>query len=89
MREDYRNFLFESYVKIVKRYNPKFFVFENVQGMLSAKPGGVPIIDRINTSFQKIGYDLSDDLKNNALFVIPRHGEQAGETHPGGAGTRR
>ena len=68
MREDYRNFLFESYVKIVKRYNPKFFVFENVQGMLSAKPGGVPIIDRINTSFQKIGYDLSDDLKNNALF---------------------
>ena len=68
MREDYRNFLFESYVKIVKRYKPKFFVFENVQGMLSAKPGGVPIIDRINTSFQKIGYDLSDDLKKNALF---------------------
>lgn len=68
MRDDYRNFLFESYVKIVKRYKPKFFVFENVQGMLSAKPGGVPIIDRINTSFQKIGYDLSDDLKKNALF---------------------
>ena len=30
MKDDYRNFLFESYVKIVKKYEPKYFVFENV-----------------------------------------------------------
>ena len=35
MKDDYRNFLFESYVKIVKKYEPKYFVFENVEGMLS------------------------------------------------------
>ena len=34
MREDYRNYLFESYIKIVKHFKPKFFVFENVVGLL-------------------------------------------------------
>lgn len=70
MKDDYRNFLFESYVKIVKKYEPKYFVFENVEGMLSAKPGGIPIVNRIRKSFQKIGYDLSDDLRKDALFDI-------------------
>ena len=36
MQDDYRNFLFESYVKIVSHYQPKAFVFENVEGILSA-----------------------------------------------------
>jgi len=30
MKDDYRNFLFESYVKIVAHFTPKAFVFENV-----------------------------------------------------------
>ena len=30
MRNDYRNYLFESYLKVVNRYKPKAFVFENV-----------------------------------------------------------
>ena len=30
MKNDYRNYLFESYLKVVNRYKPKFFVFENV-----------------------------------------------------------
>ncbi|MBU0924527.1 DNA cytosine methyltransferase, partial [bacterium] len=38
MKDDYRNYLFESYVKVVDTYKPKLFVFENVPGMLSAKP---------------------------------------------------
>src|SRR5574344_578841 len=37
MASDPRNFLFESYVKILEYYHPKFFVFENVTGLLSAK----------------------------------------------------
>lgn len=39
MQDDYRNYLFESYVKMVQHYQPKAFVFENVEGILSAKPG--------------------------------------------------
>ena len=34
MQDDYRNFLFESYVKMVSHFQPKAFVFENVEGIL-------------------------------------------------------
>lgn len=47
MRDDYRNYLFESYLKVVERYRPKMFVFENVPGILTAKPGGKKIINVI------------------------------------------
>ena len=47
MAVDPRNYLFESYVKILEYYKPKFFVFENVTGLLSAKVDGSPIFPRI------------------------------------------
>ena len=34
MKFDYRNYLFESFVKIVDFFKPKAFVFENVPGLL-------------------------------------------------------
>ena len=34
MKFDYRNYLFESFVKIVDAFKPKAFVFENVLGLL-------------------------------------------------------
>lgn len=67
MRDDYRNYLFESYLKVVDRYKPKAFVFENVPGMLSAKPGDFPIIDVIHKSFEDAGYCLLPDLRDAVL----------------------
>ena len=76
MRDDYRNYLFESYVKVVKQYRPKAFVFENVPGILSAKPGGVPIIDVICKTFDDVGYIVLSNLKKALLdfseFGIPQ-----------------
>ena len=68
MKDDYRNFLFESYVKMVAHFKPKAFVFENVEGILSAKPGDISIIDRIKHSFNEIGYEITDNLREDALF---------------------
>lgn len=68
MQDDYRNFLFESYVKLVNHYQPKAFVFENVEGILSAKPGGISIVKRIKKAFNEIGYEITDNLRSNALF---------------------
>lgn len=68
MQDDYRNYLFESYVKMVEHYKPRAFVFENVEGILSAKPGGIQIVDRIKTAFEEIGYDITNNLRTNALF---------------------
>lgn len=68
MQDDYRNYLFESYVKVVDHFKPSVFVFENVEGILSAKPGGISIIDRIKKSFNDIEYDITENLRDDALF---------------------
>lgn len=77
MKDDYRNYLFESYVKVVQHFRPTLFVFENVIGMLSAAPGGVPIVEKIRKAFDEAGYALIDDFKKALYdvsdFGIPQH----------------
>lgn len=69
MKDDYRNYLFESYIKIVREFKPKAIIFENVQGMLSASPDGNPIIDRIRKGFLDEGYDLLERF-DDAVFDV-------------------
>ena len=81
MKDDYRNFLFEHDLKVVSRYSPKLFVFENVPGILSANPQGVPIRDLIREEFNKIGYEIISDLKqfakvNAADYGVPQNRER-------------
>lgn len=64
MKDDYRNYLFEHYLSVVKRYEPKMFVFENVPGILSAAPDGTPITEKIKREFSTIGYEILNDLKD-------------------------
>jgi DNA (cytosine-5)-methyltransferase 1 len=69
MQNDYRNFLFESFVKVVEDFTPKIFVFENVPGLLSACPGGIKITNRIFSAFEKIGYEIrKPELFKNSLY---------------------
>ncbi|MCL2357964.1 MAG: DNA cytosine methyltransferase [Defluviitaleaceae bacterium] len=69
MRNDYRNYLFESYIEAVKHYKPKAFVFENVPGILSAAPGDgdKKIIDVMRQKFSEAGYVLLENLKDAAI----------------------
>ena len=75
MREDYRNYLFESYLEVVQHYKPKVFVFENVPGILSAKPGdgSVKIIDLIQKAFADAGYVVLPNL-SNAIIDMTEYG---------------
>lgn len=73
MRDDYRNYLFESYIKVLNRYTPKAFVFENVPGILSAKPGDRYIIEIIRESFDEVGYCLLADL-SEAIIDFTEYG---------------
>ena len=77
MRNDYRNYLFECYIKLVKHFKPKFFVFENVVGLLSAAPDGTLITKRIYAAFKEAGYYVLDNFKDAlfdvADFGIPQH----------------
>ena len=79
MQDDYRNYLFESFCKVVDAFQPEVFVFENVRGLLSARPGGKFVTERIYEAFEKIGYDILSpkDLKNAlydaSLFEVPQY----------------
>lgn len=74
MKDDYRNYLFESYVKVVDQYQPKIFVFENVIGLLSAKPKDRLVVDLIREEFDKHGYTIISDLKKHALQDLTQFG---------------
>ncbi len=79
MNDDYRNYLFESFCKVVDAFRPEVFVFENVGGLLSAKPGGIPVRNRIYDAFTNIGYEILSPLEMpKALydacdFLVPQH----------------
>ena len=69
MKNDYRNYLFESYLKVVEHFQPKAFVFENVPGLLSAKPEDTPIVDLIQKQFSDAGYVILSDLRKAVVDV--------------------
>lgn len=79
MQNDYRNYLFESFCKVVDAFRPDLFVFENVGGLLSAKPGGIPVRKRIYDAFTQIGYkirtpeEMPTALYDAANFNVPQH----------------
>lgn len=74
MKDDYRNYLFESYIKVVDKYQPKLFVFENVVGLLSAQPKDIPVTELIRKEFDKHGYAIISDLKKHALQNLTEFG---------------
>lgn len=75
MASDPRNFLFESYVKILEHFKPKFFLFENVSGIFSAKVNGKFIFPEILRALGNL-YDVCDNqevlLHNSAEYGVPQ-----------------
>ncbi len=75
MQDDPRNYLFESYVKVLNYYMPKFFVFENVTGMLTAKINGEHIVNKIVASLgenYKVKFDPQMNVLNSANYGVPQ-----------------
>jgi DNA (cytosine-5)-methyltransferase 1 len=69
MKNDYRNYLFENYIKVVDQFKPKIIVFENVPGILSAKPDGeVLAVELVRKEFLKHGYEIINNIKKYALL---------------------
>lgn len=70
---DERNYLFVYYAEFLKRYRPKFFVFENVVGLLSAQDrSGVRYFDMMISLFNKIGYSVEWKVLSADQFGIPQ-----------------
>ena len=75
METDARNYLFESYVKVLEHFSPKIFVFENVTGILTATANGKKIFPQV---LKALGnkYNLIDNpetlLFNTANYGVPQ-----------------
>lgn len=67
---DKRGQLFYEFMRILADKKPKFFLAENVSGMLL--PAHKQALGNIKQMFQDIGYDLSFELLNVSDFCIPQ-----------------
>lgn len=67
---DPRNFLFEEFVRIVNEIQPKFFLMENVKGLLAYSKGQFKTL--IEESFSRIGYRIVSKTLCAADFGVPQ-----------------
>lgn len=85
---DKRNYLYRLYAEFLKKYQPKYFVFENVLGLLSARDeDGSLHFDNMRALFKKCGYATDFRILNASdygvlqnrkrIILIGFHGEKA------------
>lgn len=73
IKTDSRNYLFRYYVEFLKRYKPKYFVFENVTGLFSAKDEkGNHFYDQVISAFDSVGYRAFPRLVKAELHGVPQ-----------------
>ena len=76
IKDDQRNKLFYQFVRMVKLFQPKVFVMENVLGILSMGNGEVIkiILDEFKNS--GIGYEVDKKVLNSANYGVPQTRER-------------
>lgn len=72
--EDNRNFLYLELLRVIKEKKPKFFVAENVKGLISMQNGKV--LKMIINDFEKLGYNVDYKLLNAADYGVPQARER-------------
>lgn len=72
--EDKRNFLYKELLRVIKEKRPKYFVGENVKGLLSMQKGKV--IEMIVNDFKSLGYKVNYRLLKASDYGVPQHRER-------------
>ena len=67
--DDPRNHLYKNYVRAVEIARPRFFVMENVKGMLT-------VASQVVEDFEKIGYTVSYKVLNAKDYGVPQNRER-------------
>ena len=89
MLGDKRNYLYILYAEFLKRYKPKYFVFENVTGLLSAKDTDKQLhFTKMRNLFSRCGYKTEYKVLNAAdygvlqnrkrIILIGKYGDEEG-----------
>ena len=72
--EDTRGTLFFEYAKVVKETQPKYFLFENVKGMMSHDKGNT--IRVVLETFNQLGYYIDFNVFNSKYYGVPQNRER-------------
>lgn len=68
---DQRNYLYRHYADFLRRYQPRYFVFENVLGLLSAKDeDGTLHFDNMRALFRECGYSTEFRTLNASDYGV-------------------
>lgn len=68
--DDPRNFLYIHYIRCLMQVQPKFFIMENVKGMLTLGKGEV--FRQIKQDFEAAGYRVYHQLVNSRDYGVPQ-----------------
>ena len=73
IKNDERNYLFRYYVEFLLKYKPRYFVFENVTGLHSAKDkNGDSFFTHVLRALNSAGYKVYQHLFRTELYGIPQ-----------------
>ncbi len=72
--QDDRNFLYRELLRVIKDKQPKFFVAENVKGILSIQNGKA--IEKIINDFTALGYRVDKKLVCASDYGVPQNRER-------------
>lgn len=72
--DDERNVLYKFFYNVISQKQPKFFIAENVKGILSLGKGAV--VKQIKEDFENAGYIVEIHKVNMADYGVPQHRER-------------
>lgn len=74
---DKRIYLYKYYLEFLYKYNPKFFIFENVKGLLSFKDiFGNLLFPQIIREFDEAGYDVVYEIVDASDYGVSQKRER-------------
>lgn len=74
---DKRIYLYKYYIDFLTKYKPKFFIFENVKGLLSFKDQfNELLLPKMIEEFAQSGYRVSYKLVDSSKFGVPQKRER-------------
>jgi len=65
------NSLFEEFVRFVRVLSPEWFLFENVEGLVSFNQGKT--VNQIKHCFEKLGYKVVSDVLTASDYGVPQN----------------
>jgi DNA (cytosine-5-)-methyltransferase len=74
---DERIYLYKFYIHFLIKYQPKFFIFENVKGLLSFRDADEEfLLPRMKKEFEEAGYSLGYEVLNTKNYGVPQSRER-------------